>query len=270
MKFRAMILVLFMTPFTAANAGSIRCDACSDEVFKSLAISLGEGSHTIYSLNPFKAKQYLIMYEPERVRDPWLAIPGNVPSDTYEYIQDLADFYIETNGSMKSNLELSSSDLDLPDPGVSAYDVPNDYNLQAMIGDGVSAANLGSVFVSLIESAKKITGITDSWQITVTVVFPDGSTADFVINGPDDLRASYVKGTARTPGGQLIPEAQNHATGIWYGSPRDNMDRLVNYFAQRLNATLIQSDQNDCVPTQRFECEIKDNVLVCTLHYSPC
>lgn len=227
-KLIAVMLFAFGLLLTCnANAGSARCEGCTDTQFRAKAIQLGEGQHIITSFSTNQIKIFDVYDrsggEPG-VPTQWWASPVSVPSDVQSLFGEARHFYVATNATMKAAVVVRGTDLGVAGltSGTNAYNVVTNFNLRSMIGDRLATgtlpgwANLDRAGERIVQGLFGFLGAGDA-SIEVTVQFADGSTVVYKMN-VNSGTGQYQAGQSRTKNGQAIPEANTQEyQGTWQG-----------------------------------------------------
>ncbi|MEZ0469426.1 hypothetical protein [Luteimonas salinilitoris] len=234
-----------------AEAAVRRCDACtSDYDFRLIAQEIGPGDHLIYNLQDNILQRWRIPYDSPPI-DPFgqqgsRALPSSshptelTPQAGAVKELDKAHRVYNIGGSVRPMINVPVSVLDLM-PQVqnkTAYNVINDFNLRGMIESAaahpdvvstVTGANLQTAIADLMVLVQSYLGLRDQTGLMFRIVMSDGSSV-YVFVKLDHPIGEFVEGTARTDGGQIIPETRNAVQGEWHGGPGvDNLAPMVSH-----------------------------------------
>lgn len=265
-----LLCMVFLAP-TVVAAASKRCDHCSAADFRDAAMSLGGGTHVVYSLPTREFREYSITGNaaslgPSDAQVAWAPLASGPLQD---YLMALADLYAASAGTLKVDAPVRYGQLGIPRQDVSAFNAIKDNNLKAQLADALEDPSLwnaaNKAVGSLLAAGAKLGSVPGSWSVTVPVLFPDGSQLNFRIQGSPYARAGYVAGTGRTPGGQLIPDtATTGQNAEWRGAPQDDIARINEYLAETLGASV--STSNRCASAEYTACAPSDSGLQCLYH----
>jgi len=221
------MVLLFGLVAGVAEAGSARCEGCSDSQFKAKAKMLGAGQHVISSFSTDQVKIYNVHIESSGgepgVPDIRIAVPVEVPQDVQALFDDARHFHALTGGTMKAAVTVKGDDLGISGTqGATAYDVMTDVNLRGRLGDRLAAGTLPG-WSTLDRAGEQITqglfsmiGAGDA-SIEITVEMSDGSTVVYQLSVQSGT-GQYLKDRSRTKNGQVIPEGNApEYQGTWEG-----------------------------------------------------
>ncbi len=182
---------------------------------------------------------------------------GNVRVTELSVTQSVADgfaivrrIWLDTSGSFSKSVEVQYSNTNFyyhggPTGGPNGYTAAGDANFRGQLGShiGQNGAYVSGVFSYLAGVGDYVgaminafAGQSDGLRIEITVTFSDGSTSKFRWTyGESD--ASYIEGSSRTPGGQVIPEDVGPGgAGQWSESGPlggDDLEQFVNFLQMR-------------------------------------
>ena len=241
----AVILGIALLP-ADAQATAKRCDTCvGDHEFRDEARVLGTGVHLIYNVETGVVQQWNVPQtnedvDPRRVGTKAVGEPSKQapPQGAIDEIQAAHQVYLAA-GSFPADIVVDANTLG-PNlsTGVNAFDFMLDANLRAMTVDMVGRpdwhnANINnSVFATighLRALLQSYLGLRDDSSITITIKYSDGSTVKISLNSATG-EVKFREGSARTPGGQLIP-ASGAIQGNWLNTFDSGMNEIANYFA---------------------------------------
>lgn len=241
----AVILGIALLP-ADAQATAKRCDTCvGDHEFRDEALVLGTGVHLIYNVETGVVQQWNVPQtnedvDPRRVGTKAVGVPSKQapPQGAIDEIQAAHQVYLAA-GSFPADIVVDANTLG-PDlsTGVNAFDFMLDANLRARTVDMIGRPdwqnpNINkSVFATVAHLRallQSYLGLRANSSITITVKYSDGSTVKISLNSATG-EVKFREGSARTPGGQLIP-ASLEEQGYWRGELDSNMNEIANYFA---------------------------------------
>jgi hypothetical protein len=154
--------------------------------------------------------------------------------------------WVDTGGRMHKDVTLDVSQIAGQSPTV--YDIAGSWQVQQQLGTGVHnwvLSNGGNYFSILGGSLLAWAGFTDGMTVTITLTTSDGG---FVVYEwkLGEVQAYYKSGSARTIGGQAVPEnAQQADGGIWnQRGPNGNFDDLREFadYLRRRGIPVVRAD----------------------------
>lgn len=251
--FTALVAASFISN-GSAQAASKRCDTCySDYDFKSVARSMGGGSHFIYNLHDNTIQRWYVSYDAPPM-DPFESrssvqtlssanapVKQSVPYAAVDELNRAHQVYL-IGGAIRPIYNVPISVLDAPLlQHKTAYDAVSDANVRAMLEsaaadqsviEAVTGANIRNAIADLMSIATSYLGLRDQVGLTFKIVMTDGSTI-FIKIELDEPLGEVVDGSARTASGQLIPENLPQVNGNWIGTSGggDNLSPMVTHMS---------------------------------------
>lgn len=244
-----------------------RCDTCTTSAdFKARALAAGQGHHLVYNLPGNKIEYWHVVVDrpgpggpggPENPRAVGPSAVGPmsgaraesrvVPAAASEEFNKARTLHVIGGGTLRPIINVPISYLDVyPSVGSkTAYDFVNDYNMKGMIesaaGDAeliseIVGSNLLTALADLKGLATSLVGLKNQADLIFRIVMTDGSSVDIRIR-LDHPNGEYLAESARTAGGQPIPENVHQIQGEWTNEGGDDLQPLVNHFAH-LGATI--------------------------------
>lgn len=246
-----MYAALLVGAVIAGNvqAGSARCEGCTDSQAREKAKQLGIGQQIVSSFSTNKIWIFSVFdrNRGEPGTSPLIAAaPQAVPADIQALFDDARRFYVATNGTLKAAVTVIADDLNLQGlTGGDAFDVVRDANLRARLGDRLATGTLPG-WSNLDRAGEQITqglfgliGAGDA-SIEVTILFSDGSRVVYKLS-VNSGTGQYLENRARTAGGELIPESNSPGNqGVWYGGGAE-LAPLVDHMQYFIQAEISYS-----------------------------
>lgn len=269
-----------------ANAANIRCDTCaSDLEFREQALVQGQGTHNIYNLFDNTIQTWQVPKQ-DTGTDPW-RVDQKKPLATRAAAQppvrvatspqavtelDRAHRVFVSGGyTLKPIINVPVGIVNVPSAqSKTAIDVLSDFNLRSMLASGVASngvystvvgTNLATALADLLAVAASPLGLKQQAGVTFRLVMADGSTIDFKIS-LDATNGEYINGSARTPGGQLIPDNINQVQGEWTSAGGDNLEGMAGYMGA-LGASMNNIGAGGVT---RIACVSAGETRVCTVY----
>lgn len=189
----------------------------------------------------------------------------------------LRGVYVETGGTMKAYYEVQSGWIPGITQGGTAYEILNSPTQRALLQDNltptlVNMSSISNTMQALVSAFNGFIGFSEGIIITVQITFPDGSKLEFRLRQGED-RFEYVDGSARTQGGQLIPDDPSDVNGGSWTDPGpygtgDDLRRMVDRL-QRMGIPVYRGGMpvgtTSVGPVRAIECEMVAGNLVCTI-----
>ena len=264
--------VLLLSVFAAiepASAQTIRCDGCSPAAKRDVAKAAGEGSYVVYDLINNQATGFDVTRDDQSLGS-YQASVSDVNPLIKNQVAAFSAFFAATGGSMVVSSAIDANDINLPGLGGStAFDIAEDANLRSQLADSLWSApphGVNSALLWVIETIKAagftLAGITTSARMAV--VFWDGSSVAFTV----DLnlqQVSYIRGSARTGGGQLIPETNDpfEVAGTYRFNIPGSLDTDASRFLLHLAALGIPVVNSSSGPAGTVRCTFDGKTLTC-------
>lgn len=224
-----LALILFGSLQLTAQAQDIRafpCNNCTDTDMESVAVSKGVGIKYVYDLSGGFLSGYHVTRE-DLQPGQWtlVASPFEPESWMLEQYALLHQFYL-TNGNALHGREAVSAQAE-SGGHVNGYDVTGSSVDRNRVSDYLGG-NFTTVFASVMGSfgrAIRLGGIlTPDVQLTVQVLFPDGSKAIYKFNW-DTKKWEYVPKSAVDSNGNSIPESPEDLVNGTVGSGEFDFNR---------------------------------------------
>jgi len=222
--FAAIGLILAINPLPALSE-ILRCDQCLYFNAEERALEAGFGNYTVLNFQDKVMWRFAVVVDPEARRIfghplPLMAVDIGVdPADAAAF-NEIASVWANNGGSLKLDFEMRPGDPLYPTgtlTGFGARDVTWSAQVRESIGRTIArldypgeAGRVVSTLSSVVLSAVK--AVAGDAQLRVIVVFPDGSSAIFVISPNHTTQAEYELGSARDSEGNIVPD-QSHVAG---------------------------------------------------------
>lgn len=232
-----------------AMGAVLRCDACdSQQINHKLVAHGGVGDRLVFDFHNGEVRSFLVSVDRDAHRlygqPPPLQIEEQfVQPEDREAFRAIAAVWRANRGSLKFNIELGPGDFGYP-AGLlanrNASDVVMRPSYRFQVGLAVATWGLGQsgpwgasageliaiTRATILTVAEVFTG---QVQIRVRVVFPDGSSAVFVIDRSHSQEARYEPGSARDSDGNPLPDPYNSQTlaGQHVFTSEDNLRRWL-------------------------------------------
>lgn len=152
-----------------------------------------------------------------------------------------------------------------------AYDFLTDFSMMGMI----ESAATDAVFVEDLIAPAELTALFDQQRsraassgrevgagVILRIAMADASSVDVAV-GLDSPLGKYMPGSARTAGGQLIPDRLEQVRGTWTDEGGDDLGSLADHFAA-LGATIVPADAPSGAPDS-IACTLSAASHVCEL-----
>lgn len=235
-----------------AQATAKRCDTCvGDHEFRDEARVLGTGTHLIYNIETGVVQQWKVPQtdediDPRRVAARAAAEPSKEtpPSGAVAEVQAAHQVFLAA-GSFPAEVTVDAGTLGPGlSTGVNAFDFMLDANLRAMTLDKAATpgwinSNVNPTLRGSLAGLRAVIhtylGLRDQALITLKVRYSDGSSVQITLDTVTG-EVKFREGSARTPGGQLIPKSGN-IQGTWLNTFDSGMREIANYF-QAQGATM--------------------------------
>lgn len=263
------MLALF---FTDVQAKTEACNSCSYEQLREGVEYMGDGLHTIYNINTGQSRRFQVTgwdRRPIEIDAEGITVTEYPPDpDVGQALMFLKDFSVATAGTLKTAVQVQANQLGVTGlDNASAYDVMTDANLRTRLGDRLILAlpdvpQLDRLADKIVQAGLSKIGMSDKIQVEITVIFKDGSKVVYV-ETPSTSTTQYQPGRSRTPGGQLIPEANTvDNQGTWTGGTAPPNDDLIKFgdYMRRIGAD-FQGSMLQC--TTRLVCSWDGSNLLC-------
>lgn len=299
----ALLVIAALTGYTAFSRTAwaqarISCPSCSEQGYANAAVSYGVGDHHVFDLPRGQLRRYFVecmsnsqqmqpsmaleqgstdatstptadesstpaitMYGCDGMLYPNEEVPDPATAEAFGYVKQ---FYDETGGSFSKEIEVPISAISVSNPPGSAYDVAWNSNQRGMIADSLTRniPNASAAANWLLGHGASAFGFTDGVVITVTITFTDGSQVQYQCELGKS--AKYVEGSARTPGGQVIPDSSSaNYAGEWLeisGGITEDLEQFV-FHLQRLG---IPIERAEGARIRRVTCSWDGRTLRCT------
>jgi hypothetical protein len=252
-----------------ASAGIIRCDGCAESAYQQAAVAAGPGEHVVYDLANDRVVGFSVEYDRES-RRPRVS-PADVDPEIRAQVTAFSVLFWEVGAALNQTVEVRADDLQLLGlGGASAFDVVEDASLRTRMADRLWQHPPSTLPVSLRNAIDAVRSapfpiIGGSYRTRINAIFGDGSRVSFML-GFATQDAPYDPGSARTPGGQLIPDsyAPNEAAGIWtFGKGSVGESDDAGRFVEHLRALGIPvTGAGD--DTKTIKCIREGGTLACT------
>ena len=253
--------------FVAQNAlaDPIECE-CIDSFSKRMAAeSYGIGDHLVFNIANNSIERYIVERSGGEIEVPRRAgypafgprsasnlkvTRAAVPQEAIQELNTAHQLRVEAGGTINPIYVVSMGQNGLPGAGLTAYDVVANINLQSQIADVISSedfinlvvtASVRSYFSELYSLASSWLGLKGEANMQFKVMGSDGSFF-YVIISASEPRGRYVKGSARSKGGEWIPDSKEEISGgVWTGGSTGYgggaLDYMVNHL-DRIGATI--------------------------------
>lgn len=209
-----------------------------------------------------------------------LAIEMTPDHATKVYFDALYQVFVETGGTMVKDLTLPAGSLPATPTGTTAYDVVNSPSRRALISDQMQidplvVAGLSNAANFLFQGANSYLGFSDGMILKITLEFSDGSSCVFEWRQGSDT-FEYKPDSARTEGGQLIPDDEVDADGSDWSDPGpygngDDLRRMVDRLQRmgipvyRGDGGLIPTGSTQVGPIRKIRCTRENGRVVCRI-----
>ncbi|MEN5100347.1 hypothetical protein [Stenotrophomonas sp.] len=250
---------------SSAHADPISCDGCSGPFDKRIAAeNYGPGDHLVYDLAANSVERWIVEQTGPETEVPrrigsgasvsalgGLRItPGVVPEEAIRELDIAHRLNVEAGFTLNPVYVVPMGQYGIPGGGYTAYDVVTNKNLQAQIVDQVAkeevinqvvTGSVKSYFSELYALVTTFFGFKGEASMQFKLMAADGSYY-MVIVSASEPGGRYVKGSARSAGGELIPEEKSdikHSTwtGGSTGYQGGALDAMVGHL-ERLGATM--------------------------------
>lgn len=232
-----------------AMGAVLRCDACdSQQINHKLVAHGGVGDRLVFDFHNGEVRSFLVSVDRDAPRlfgqPPPLQIEEQlVQAEDREAFRAIAAVWRANRGSLKFNIELGPGDFGYPagllaNRNASYVVMRPSYRFQVGLAVatwglgqsgpwGASAGELIAITRATILTVAEV--FTGQVQIRVRVVFPDGSSAVFVIDRSHSQEARYEPGSARDSDGNPLPDPYNSQTlaGQHVFTSEDNLRRWL-------------------------------------------
>lgn len=254
---------------STASAAIIRCDGCAESAYQQAAVAAGPGEHVVYDLANDRAVGFSVEYDRES-RRPRVS-PADVDPEIRAQVTAFSVLFWEVGAALNQTVEIQADDLQTHGlDGATAFDVVEDVSLRTRMADRLWQHPPSTLPVSLRNAIDAVRSASFSIvagpnRTRINTVFGDGSRVSFLL-GFATQDAPYDRGSARTPGGQLIPDsyAPNEAAGIWtFGKGSVGESDDAGRFIEHLRALGIPvTGAGD--DTTRIKCSRESGAFGCT------
>lgn len=249
----------------SAEADPIACDGCSGPFDKRLAAeNYGVGDHLVYDLSGNSIERWVVERTGPEIGDPqrvgsgaarsrmgaFRVTPGIVPEGARRELDISHKLRVEAGGTINPVYVIHMGQHGIPGGASTAYDVVVNLNLQAQIVDRISkeevisqvvTQSVKSYFSELYSLVASFIGLKGEASMQFKVMAPDGSYFTVIVSASEP-GGRYIKGSARSAGGELIPEQKSDiGHSVWSGGSTGYqggaLDAMVGHL-ERLGATM--------------------------------
>ncbi|WP_426800970.1 hypothetical protein [Xanthomonas campestris] len=268
-----------------ASAANIRCDTCATDLnFREQALVQGQGTHNVYNLLDNTIQTWQVPKQ-DTGTDPWrvsqkplvtraAAQPPVRVATSPQAVTELDRahrVFVSGGYTLKPIINVPVGIVNVPSAqSRTAIDVLSDFNLRSMLASGVAnsgvystvvGTNLATALADLLAVAASPLGLKQQAGVTFRLIMADGSTVDFKIS-LDATNGEYINGSARTPGGQLIPDNINQVQGDWTSAGGDSLEGMAGYMGS-LGASMNYIGAGGVT---RIACVSAGDTRVCTVY----
>ncbi|MFC3131320.1 hypothetical protein, partial [Coralloluteibacterium stylophorae] len=129
------------------------------------------------------------------------------------------------NGTLSPRFQVNAGDFGIPGGDKTAYDVIRNDNLKTQISDAVAdfetidaitGHDFATAYMDLKGLATTYLGLRQQLKLLIKVKMSDGSYFYVEVSEAHPF-GEFIDGSARTEGGQLIPETIDQVQGTWEG-----------------------------------------------------
>lgn len=280
----ATIMFVACAYSSAAIAIPVRCDTCRDDgAFREEAVAAGPGTHLVYNLETGVVQQWSVGGEKGGSR-PAIGRPRGAPKVTAQTPSPGAtiearrahELYVQGGGTIRPIIVVPISRLQV-NPNIqhkTAYDFVNDRNMQGQVEtaagipeviSAIASTGLVTALADLTNLASSYLGLKNMACLLLKVVYKDGSYTIIRVD-LDHANGSYEPNSARTQGGQLVPENIDQVAGEWSNYAGEDLKPMLEQ-VRRLGATVTSVGSNGHGRIQTISCSGAGAGKVCAVRW---